>query len=324
MTRTVLVEYAFLGRELVVFGVRADWERPRVAVVPVDRAELASFVESHFGSGDQVRDMVDLGMEDVWLGHAALVAPIAAWAEPGDVVYLVPHNLLHYLPLHALPVDGTPLIERNPVVYSPSTSILSKIPSRVGGRERAAVFGDSRGDLAHANAEAKGLGALLETDPVLGPNVTRAAVLQGFATADIVHIAGHGMFDVADAMGSGVLLADGDLLTAADVFGLPPVRASLVTLSGCETGVSRNRLGDELIGLTRAFLYARTSAMLVSLWTVADSSTAYLMGRFYQHLRDGAASTAHALQRAALDTRSSPGWSSLYHWAPFVLIGDWR
>jgi CHAT domain-containing protein len=316
----------FLGNETVVFGVRADWDRPRAVVVPMDRGALASFVQSCFGSGDQVQDMVDLGMEDVWHSYATLVAPIAAWAEPGDVVCLVPHKLLHYLPLHALPVNGRPLIERNPVVYSPSSSILGKIGSRgaVRSRGEVAVFGDSRGDLSHARAEATGLADLLETDATLGADVTKAEVLKGLAAADIVHVAGHARFDAADAMRSGLVLADGSLLTAADVFGLPPVRASLVTLSGCETGVSHNRPGDELIGLTRAFLYARTSAMLVSLWTVADSSTAFLMGRFYEYLRGGETSTAHAVQRAVVDTKAMPGWSSLYHWAPFVLIGDWR
>lgn len=327
--RTVLVEYLVLAAHVVVFGARADWDQPKVEVVPVDSVELMLFIESNFGSGEQVRELVELGMEEVWHGYDRLVAPVGWWTAPGDVVYLVPHGLLHYLPLHALRIDDRPLIERNPVAYSPSASVLAQVLARPRVEQRAgmkgAVFGDSLGDLPYARYEAVELGELLAAKAVLGTDVNRIAILDGLATSDIVHVAGHGRFDSSDALGSGLYLANNDLLTAADVFRLPPIRASLVTLSGCETGVSRNQPGDELIGLTRAFLYARASALVVSLWSVGDDSTAFLIERFYAHLLGGAAkSTVHALRAAMVETMGVPSWSSLYHWAPFVLVGDWR
>jgi len=326
--RTVLVEYLVLSELVVVFGVRADWSEPEVTTVRMERSALMSFVESCFGSGGRVRDLVELGMIDAWHAYDGLVAPLLRWSEPGDVVYLVPHGPLHYLPLHALSVDGRPLVERNPVVYSPSASVLGLLPSRRAAdhtaRPKAVVFGDSRDDLPHARAEAVELASVFGVEPVLGAAVSLAAVADGFATADVVHVAGHGRFDGTDPLASGVYLAGGEMLTAADVLGLPKMQASVVTLSGCETGVSQLRPGDELIGLTRAFLYARTPALVVSLWSVADESTAYLMRRFYGHLRGGAVSTAHALRQAVVDTMNEPRWSSFYYWAPFVLIGDWR
>jgi CHAT domain-containing protein len=95
-------------------------------------------------------------------------------------------------------------------------------------------------------------------------------------------------------------------------------------LSGCETGVNEVRPGDELMGLTRAFLYAGTPSVLVSLWRVADDSTRFLMERFYGHLlSEPTLPKVDALQRAILATRAEPGWASFYHWAPFVLVGDW-
>lgn len=325
--RRVLVEYLVLSETVVVFGVRADWAEPAVRTVPVERSALMSFVESCFGSGGRVRDLVELGMTDAWHVHDSLVEPLSRWSEPGDVVYLVPHGPLHYLPLHALLVEGRPLIERNPVVYSPSASVLGLLPPRRADHAatpKALVLGDSRNDLPHARAEAVELAGAFGVEPVLGAAVTRTAVTDGFATADIVHVAGHGRFDGTDALASGVCLAGGEMLTAADVLGLPSMHASVVTLSGCETGVSQLRPGDELIGLTRAFLYARTPALVVSLWSVADDSTAFLMRRFYTHLRGGSRSTAEALRQAMVDTMNEPRWSSFYHWAPFVLIGDWR
>ncbi len=72
---------------------------------------------------------------------------------------------------------------------------------------------------------------------------------------------------------SGLLLADG-WLTIPQIYQLR-LKADLVTLSGCETGIHEVSGGDELLGLTRGFLYAGASSMLVSLWRVADDSTAF-------------------------------------------------
>ena len=65
--------------------------------------------------------------------------------------------------------------------------------------------------------------------------------------------------------------------------------------------------------------------MLVSLWRVADDSTAHLMERFYTLLREQPALyKVDALRQAMLETRAQPGWDAFYHWAPFVLVGDWQ
>ena len=73
------------------------------------------------------------------------VEPILKWAEPGDYLYLVPHDVLHYLPLHTLKVEGGYLIERNPVLYTPSASVLKYCQAKRKGRERKhiLVLGDS-------------------------------------------------------------------------------------------------------------------------------------------------------------------------------------
>lgn len=115
------------------------------------------------------------------------------------------------------------------------------------------------------------------------------------------------------------------MLTAREVFILEGLHAHLVTLSGCETGVNENRPGDELLGLTRAFLYAGSPSLIVSLWRVADDSTAFLMRQFYTYLRENPTMfKVDALRQAMLDTKAQPSWSSFYHWAPYVLVGDYQ
>ena len=96
------------------------------------------------------------------------------------------------------------------------------------------------------------------------------------------------------------------------------LKSRLVTLSGCETGTSEVTAGDDLVGLTRGFLYAGASSLLVSLWRVFDASTATFMKHFYSQLSSGSA-LSDAWCHAVLETKRE--WPHPYHWAPFVLIG---
>ncbi len=113
---------------------------------------------------------------------------------------------------------------------------------------------------------------------------------------------------------------DGNL-EMQEVLGLDLSKTGLVVLSACSTQMGKLSAGDELEGLTRAFLYAGTPAVLSSLWRVEDDSTAFLMTRFYTHLRHGAG-RAESLQLAQIETRKR--FPHPYQWAAFVLTGDGR
>jgi CHAT domain-containing protein len=78
-------------------------------------------------------------------------------------------------------------------------------------------------------------------------------------------------------------LADG-FLDVTTTFRRLRLAAELVVLSGCETGLGTLHSGDEIIGLVRAWLYAGTPTVLVSLWTVDDLSTRLFMQEFYARL----------------------------------------
>jgi CHAT domain-containing protein len=106
------------------------------------------------------------------------------------------------------------------------------------------------------------------------------------------------------------------LLTVAEVFGLN-LNARLVTLSACETGVGTISKGDELVGLSRAFIYAGSSSVVVSLWSVADQPTALLMTKFYLYQKDH--NLPEALSMAQRDVMKE--YFAPFYWAPFQLIG---
>ena len=145
---------------------------------------------------------------------------------------------------------------------------------------------------------------------------------------DVVHFACHGEFNDMQPLQSGLLLAgDNDtdgVLRIPDVFGLNLKKANLVTLSACETALSKVRGGEDWASMSRGLIYAGTPSVLASLWSVDDKSTAILMKNFYENwLKKGMTKPA-ALRQAQLNLKAIPEYSHPFFWAAFEIIGDWR
>ena len=155
-------------------------------------------------------------------------------------------------------------------------------------------------------------------DSVRGRDVTKYRV---------VHIATHGLLDAKRPQFTGVVLSlvgnktnDGFLRTD-EVFNLR-MGAPLVMLSACETGLGKEKRGEGVIGLTRAFMYAGAPTVGVSLWSVADKSTADLMTDFYKRLLAGSSSPAASMRAAQTAMIDGKKYSAPFYWAPFVLVGE--
>lgn len=151
----------------------------------------------------------------------------------------------------------------------------------------------------------------------------------------VLHIATHGLLNAERPQFTGVVLSlvgnkgDDGFLRTDEVFNLR-LGSPLVMLSACETGLGKEKRGEGVMGLTRAFLYAGAPTVGVSLWSVADKSTADLMTDFYKRLLSspGAASIggspSAAMRGAQLAMITGKKNSAPFYWAPFVLVGDWR
>jgi len=150
----------------------------------------------------------------------------------------------------------------------------------------------------------------------------------------IVHFSAHGLVNEMRPRFSGIVLSlpkldkDGvplseedGLLSAYEILDLK-LNADMVVLSACQTGVGKEIKGEGMMGLTRAFMYAGTPSVVVSLWNVNDRSAADLMVRFYRHLwKPGSENLnkAEALRKAQLEVIEMG--NKPYHWAPFILVG---
>jgi CHAT domain-containing protein len=247
-----------------------------------------------------------------------------------DNLIIVPHGILHYLPYGALQnKKGNYLIDKYQISYLPSASVLKYLaPKRRPRGEKILALGNPATDrkgfdpIPMTEAEVQGIGRLYRHSRLLtGPKATEEEFRKLAPDYDVLHLACHGDLNAAYPLFSCLLLSpdsaqDGEL-GVHEIFNMD-LNASLVVLSGCQTGLGHLTNGDEVVGLSRAFIYAGTPSIVSSLWMVEDQSTAYLMERFYQHLKN--TNKAEALRLAQLDARKR--YPAARSWASFVLIGD--
>jgi len=136
--------------------------------------------------------------------------------------------------------------------------------------------------------------------------------------SDVIHIASRGAWRGQKPLFPGIRMIDG-WLSEFDAYELE-LNASLVTLSGNQTGGDPASEYDQMQGMVRGLMYAGTPAVLANLWTMDEGPTAKFMSTLYSALRSGA-SRAAAVREAQLKAKSR--LRHPYHWAPFVLNGAW-
>jgi CHAT domain-containing protein len=107
------------------------------------------------------------------------------------------------------------------------------------------------------------------------------------------------------------------ILTGYEISQLDMHKASLVTLSACETALGEIHKYEGVYGLQRAFFVAGADKIIMSLWQVEDRATAALMKALYKYWIGGMP-VHKALDAARKDIRKKN--PNPYYWAGFVLV----
>lgn len=360
---TTLIEYFVTEPNILVWVVQKD--KVQHVAVRLGKKKLSYLVktlrETIFTLGEKEKfNEVSTSL------YKHLIEPLLPHISGKELV-LVPHDVLHYLPFQALySPQGRYLIEEYSLSYLSSASLLQfTTAKRKAKGEKVLAFGnpdlgDPSKNLRFAELEAKEIQRFYPKSTVLLKNEATEEKGKSLSSQhDILHFATHAELNEDDPLSSAILLAkegkEDGRLEVKEVFGMN-LNASLVVLSACETGLGKLSSGDELVGLTRAFIYAGTPSVVASLWKVEDSSTAALMGSFYRNLRT--MSKVEALRQAQLELIRGQGGSSdllarrgvggigklgeipkakpqspppvsasvptshPFFWAPFILVGD--
>jgi CHAT domain-containing protein len=265
--------------------------------------------------------------------YQGLLAPLEAQIQAAARLVIVPHNALHYVPFQALYDGEGYLCERQEISYLPGASVLrycqpqpdmppASATTPAPGCNLLAVGHSYQGRLPFTVQEAEMIAGMWNGQVLLEEQATLGELRQRALECRILHLATHGDFRPDNPLFSGLALADG-WLTTLDIFNLH-LSSALVTLSACQSGRSVVGGGDELLGLMRSFLAAGAAALVSTLWTVEDRSTAQLMFNFYGYLSRGLRKGA-ALRQAQLDLMQDPqegAYRHPYFWAPFFLVGN--
>jgi CHAT domain-containing protein len=324
---TMLVEYFRIGSRLLAFLVTHDrlevvpvalvprvqhilrllqfqlaWARPNTAdVSPVSRESSRVATEAH---------LAEL--------YTELIAPLRARLDADHLIF-VPHDLLHYVPFHALHDGRKYLIDSFSISYAPSATIYALCHARGGrGSGSSLVLGVADAHTPFILDELRSVAARLpDAELYVGDEATVDLLRQKAEGRRVVHIAAHGFFRPDNPMFSGIRLGSSSYLTLYDLYNLK-LPADLVVLSACVTGVNVIAAGDELLGLARGLFRAGAASLLLTLWEVPDQSTAEFMKAFYDRVLT-APNRASALRDAVLALREE--YPHPIYWAPFVLMG---
>jgi len=254
-----------------------------------------------------------------------LIQPMLASINSRHLI-LVPHEELNSIPFQALqdPQTGKYLGENFAISYAPSATVLATLENKSMLKSgRLLAVADPA--IHEAGDEVTAIGKLYpeRSKIVAQEQASVADVTSWVRNYNVVHLSVHGKFNSSDPLLSYLQFKDvppsNGRLTAADMFGLPLQKNSLVVLSACETGRVEATHANEVLGMVRSLLYAGAGRLVLSSWEVNADSTRLWMETFYQQGQTN--SPADAARLALVAVKSRPEYSHPFFWAPFVMTG---
>ncbi len=348
-SRSAILEYVVTEDKVISFLIRrsspADEPQVHVYSRQISREAITKMVSDLHevysarlpGYSDIARSAYDL-----------LIGPAENDLTGIDTLCIIPDDILWEVPFQALQAsDGTFLIERTSLHYSPSISVLSEANRRPKRSDSSLLaLGNPVAD-TDALEQSRQLHTELRFDPIpeSETEVTaigrwyepdRRAIFFGSEAKEsllktrgrdysVIHLATHGVFDNLNPLYSYLILArdgagDDGLLETREVIDLD-LNADLVVLSACETARGKIGAGEGVIGMSWAFFAAGCRTTLVTQWKVNSDSTSKLMTVFYRELSQGR-NKAQALRAAALELGKQAGYRHPFYWAPFIAVGS--
>jgi len=312
-------------------------------VSEVSRQERAGFEEFNTASA---------GLYDL------LIKPCRV--HKGEQLIIIPDASMNYLPFDVLLAERIDddrdfkdfpfLIREHPLLYSYSSTLYldqSSSTARSRGKVLAmAPVYDSRGSndtdtatvrnnswdqlgtLMATRDEIAGIQSLVGGDTISGIEASEYRFKSSVQDYRILHLAMHALLDDEDPLYSKLIFANNNeggedgVLHAHEIYHLD-LNASMVVLSACHTGAGMVRMGEGIMSLARAFYYSGTPNVVMSLWTVGDTSGKNLMIDFYEKLSKGQ-SKGKAMQEAKIRYLDSaePVRQEPYYWSAYIITGD--
>jgi CHAT domain-containing protein len=291
------------------------------------------------------------------IGHelyVELFEPLVPYLKNKALV-IVPGGVLGNLPFDALLASQAEqydvfdrhdyLVRSYQISYAYSATLLREM--KEGGRKKGRFLGFApsyRGDTLNVRSdpwrailgklrfnrdEVIAIQKIMGGDIFLDTAATEARFLEKAPAAGIIHLATHAkandrnsdysylaFYQIQDSL-------ENELVFVKNLYNLR-IRAALVVLSACETGVGELQRGEGVISLARGFSYSGAASIVTTLWSIDDGASAEIMVSFYRYLKKRLPKD-EALRNAKLDYLNRKKNTNLSHplfWAAFTPVGD--
>lgn len=343
----LLIDFTWHENKLIIFAVgKEDFELHRINVPQTLRAAIGNYSKflggwSHLFS-DQEFKSISLNL------YNTILKPIEHLLK-GKSLFIIPDDSLALLPfetlLHKKAAEGSPdysklpyLIRKNPISYFhsvrqfvmnkgeqalSSSGVLAFAPFE---KEDYTMEGNILGKLLGSREEVRAIKNQLPTKLFESDNATEKNFRNALTKQKIIHVATHGLQTDSTPLQNHILFYPGrkkedhkfhlfELLSMQ-------VEAPLIVLSSCNTGAGTFQPGEGVLSLARAFHFAGTPSLIMSLWPVDDEVAISIMDEFYSGIKKGASLTK-SLQMAKCTYIESAGKvkSNPAYWASFQLTG---
>ena len=214
------------------------------------------------------------------------------------------------------------LIKKHQISYAYATDLYFSSPDTNTKKLKLLglfpVFENSNSYLKYAKEELKDIQKLTDGTFLINQDASKQNFIAKISDFDIIHISTH-----AESNKTPYIKCYDSIMNLNEIYGLS-LKADLVVLSACKTGLGRIQRGEGALSLARGFKYAGAKSIIQSLWQVNDKATALLMRNFYQNLN--ANSKSNALYEAKLnylhDNTIKNLKKSPYYWAAFQYYGN--
>jgi len=327
----ILLDYYITGDRILVWVVEQEGIKTKeINIKDINLNEKVDEARKAFTATEEDYEYQKICKEL----YQILFAQIKPLTGNKTTIGIIPHRSLFYLPFQALMMeDGKFLVDRYNLFYIPSASVYSYCLGKNRGNQESylgfgnpSFEGENLASLPLSVEEVKIVAPIFPSNEVfVDKEATETKFKEICSNFDIIHLSTHGLADDQRPLFSVICLSkdeqnDGEI-RAYEVFSLN-LKANLVVLGACQTGLGKLSEAEGLVGLVRSFLYAGTPTVIASLWSVFDRPTMELFIKFFRYWKQEGISKVEALGRAQRELAEEYGLPVC--WAGFILIGDGR
>lgn len=183
-------------------------------------------------------------------------------------------------------------------------------------------------DLPYAREEARFITDYTEGKLYNGNEAKESVFKSEAPKYDIVHLAMHTIINDQLPMKSSMIFyadnnsTEDNLLNTYEVYGIH-LKAKMVVLSSCNTGLGALYKGEGIISLARGFMYSGSQSVVMAMWEVEDKSATDIVKNFYSYLSKGKTkSEALRLARQNYLKKADMLHSHPYFWATLIVYGE--